>query len=236
MQRPALFRRRQVWLPTLWGWLLLFAATGALAILAGRNLHAFLAPTAPAPGATLLVIEGWMEDGPLDDALAIAQSGRYRRIVTSGGPIERWHEQLGARTHAEFAANHLRGRGLAGVVAVPAPASAQDRSFLSAVMVREWARRENLPLAALDVVTGGPHARRTRMIYRAAFGPGVAIGVISTPSRDFDAGHWWRTSAGAKAVLFETIAAAWTACCFRAPPPGSHEERWAVSRSDAPVR
>jgi hypothetical protein len=56
-------------------------------------------------------------------------------------------------------------------VSVPAPASPRDRSFLSAVLVRDWLRRHAAAADALDLFSGGVHARRSRLVYRIAFGP-----------------------------------------------------------------
>ena len=111
------------------------------------RLGAYLAPTERAVGndgrgARTLIVEGWLDDDALGEAIAHARSGRYERVVTSGGPIETWREIQPWPTYAERAADYLRRHGVreTPVVAVPAPALAQDRSFLSAVVVRDWAR------------------------------------------------------------------------------------------------
>ena len=90
---PALFRRREVILPTLWGWLLVLGLLGAAAIVLGRHVGAWLAVSEPAIAANggpaeLLVVEGWLGDRELDDAAAYAQQHGYRRVATSGGPMQ----------------------------------------------------------------------------------------------------------------------------------------------------
>jgi hypothetical protein len=130
--------------------------------------------------------------------------------------------------YAESAADFYLSRGLApeAVIPVPAPASAQGRTFLGAVMIRQWTDKLPEPISAIDVYSYGPHARRTRLLYRLAFGPGVQVGIRSaTPSR-YRSETWWRTSAGAKEVMIETIAWLWTKCCFSAPKRDSLEEKW----------
>ncbi len=232
---PALIRRRQIWLPTLWGVMLICAVVAAIAFVAARNAGNYLAPNERAlgkdgRGARTLVVEGWLEAGELEEAIATFRSGGYERIVTGGGPIDSWQEGVVWPTFAERAANYLKRHGLAAaeVVAVPAPASAQDRTFLSAVVVRDWSRRLEPPLDALDLFSSGTHARRSRLAYRMAFGPEVAIGVLAAAPHHYDLDHWWRTSAGAKSVLGELLSLAWTRCCLWPGPAGSHEERWAV--------
>jgi hypothetical protein len=236
-----LFRRRHVWLPTLWGAALAFVAFAAIAVALIANAPAYLAVTEPARGvdgngARVLIVEGWMDDRELDQAVALFRSGHYERIVTTGGPIESWTGMpVPWKDYAERGARYLAAHGLADatIVAVPAPASAQDRTFLSAVVVREWAARERIRLDAVDLLSVGVHARRSRMMFRAAFGPGVEVGVIAAQPSLHDPQRWWRTSSGAKFVLGESISLAWTACCFWPPAAGSHEERWAVPRSSA---
>jgi hypothetical protein len=233
MRRLALVRRRELLVPTIWGWLVLLFMVTATIVLVGRSLHSFLAPNEPV-GARVLVVEGWMDPDGLDQAVAAFRAGGYERVVTTGGPIG-WPELHGYTTYAELAAGYLKRHGLAdaSVTAVPAPESAQDRTFLSAVMVREWAKRSGHAFDALDVFSSGTHARRSRLFYRLAFGPNVAVGVYAARSSDYDTDAWWQTSTGARDVLDQAIGLLWVKCFFRPPPPGSHEERWAIPRSEA---
>lgn len=239
---PALFRRRHVWLPTLWGAVLGLVALAALALALIANAPGYLAVTEPArgadgTGARVLIVEGWMDDRELDQAVAVFRRGRYERIVTTGGPVDSW---IGVpvpwKDYAERGARYLAAHGLADVTidAVPAPASAQDRTFLSAVVVRDWAARRQIRLDAVDLLSVGVHARRSRMMFRAAFGPGVEVGVIAARPAFHEPQRWWKTSGGAKAVLAESISLAWTACCFWPPAVGSREERWALPTDKSP--
>jgi hypothetical protein len=237
MPRPALLVRRSVLLPTAWGWLVLAILAAAALLTFVRGVHGFLAPR-QGVGAELLVVEGWLDSDGLDQAVEVARSGGYRRILTSGGPITSWSELLGFSSHAELAADYLVRSGLpaGSVIAVPAPASAQDRTFLSAVEVRDWLQREGLTPARLDVLSSGCHARRTRLLYRMAFGPDTEVGILAARPGLYEPERWWRTSVGAKTVLLELASLLWTELCFWPGPPGSAEERWAVpAESAAPI-
>jgi hypothetical protein len=214
---PSLLRRREVTLPTLWGWVLILVMLGAAATLLGRHLGQWLAFSAPIAGprgeqATLLVVEGWLEERELNDAAMYARRHGYRRVIASGGPLTSFSPFA---SFAERAADRLRER-LPGVLveAVPAPHTAQDRTYTSAVWVRDWAQQHGVPVATIDVYSLGPHARRTRMLYRLAFGEATQVGVIAGVPHDSDAVHWWTTSEAAKDVLMEAASLTWTQCCF----------------------
>lgn len=231
---PKLFRRRQVCLPTWWGGLLLLVVALALAAGLVLNAYALLAPSQPArglagTGARTLVVEGWLDQGELRQAMAVLRTGRYERVLTTGGPIKSWSEDAQWHDFAARAASYLRKNGVAvPVISVPAPESAQDRSYLSAVMVRDWAQQSGVSLDAIDLFSAGVHARRSWLVFRMALGDPVEVGVIAAQPTEYDARRWWTSSSGAKNTMGEVLSLAWTKCCFWPAARGSHEERWAV--------
>lgn len=232
---PQLFRRREVWLPTGWGALLLAAAAALLTVAVLRGLGGFLAIEAPASGrdghgARVLVVEGWLEEDALDQTIAVIGASHYEHILAAGGPIENWRQAQLWPTYAERAADYLRQHGVTAV-AVPAPASAQDRSFLSAVVVREWLQAHGLGGEPIDVYSAGVHARRSRLVYRLAFGARTEIGIRAALPRGDAVARWWSSSDSAKTTIGELLGLAWTECCFWPPPAGSQEERWAQPKA-----
>lgn len=224
-----LLKRRTVWVPTIWGWLVLLLVGTGMLLGAALGLHPFLATSEPVH-ARLLVVEGWLAPAALEQALETFRSGGYERVATTGGPIDSAPEFCPYATWAQRAGDWFKQRGVAAaaVTVVDAPASRQDRTFLSAVMVREWAKRESADLKAIDVFSSGAHSRRTRLLYRMAFGPDVAVGIYAARPDNYDPARWWRSSLGAEAVLAETLKLAWTKCFFWPGPPGSNDELWAV--------
>jgi len=169
------------------------------ALIAARSLYPFLAINEPS-GGKILVIEGWMDPEGLDQAVEVFRKGRYELAVATGAPLAEWPQANVYRTAAERAADYLKSRGLppAAVAAVPSPSSAQDRTFLSAVMVREWAKRSGIEVRALDVFSLGTHARRSRLLFRKAFGSQVEVGAIAARHEYADE-RWWRSAEGARA-------------------------------------
>jgi hypothetical protein len=219
-----LFRRRAVWLPTLPVALAIVALTIALAVWAGRHAYPLLAPWAPAPGARTLVVEGWLSRAELQEARALRRSGRYERVLTTGGPIEPEQDAGGWGSFAARGAAILRedADSAVPVIALPAPRTLQERTYLSALKVRDWAGQAGVRLDAVDVYTLGVHARRSRQVYRLALGDAVAVGVLAVPPADHDGPRWWTSSAGAKTTLGEIVSLAWTSCCFWPPnAPGA---------------
>lgn len=226
-----LLRRRQVWVPTLWGWLALFAVLGVVSLLAVRNVYGFLAPNEPVSARTL-VVEGWVPVEELDQAVTVFHDGGYERAITTGGPMEHDFERPDGRTYAARAHDYLVLRGVpeSSVVALPSPASAQDRSFLNAVMLREWLDRSGGGVTAVNIFSSGPHCRRSLLLHRLAFGSRYQVGILAGRPAEYEPEVWWRTSAGARDVIGESIGWVWTRFFFRPGDPGSHEERWGIPK------
>lgn len=232
MARPRLHRRRLVLLPTLAGFVVYCAILGGTALTFLRGLGDFLAPSDPT-GRGLLVVEGWLPAEGFRIATRTFESGAYDAVIVSGGPVEDPVCSGAFGTYAERGAAMLRQLGLAepALIAVPAPASAQDRTYRSAVSVREWARRVGRTVTSLDVLSEGPHARRTRTMYRLAFGDGVEVGVLVAPPTGYSLSRWWEQAGGVREVFAEALAYGWTLCCFYPGPRGSHQELWAEPES-----
>lgn len=111
-------------------------------------------------------------------------------------------------TSASVAADLLRKNGLANgsVQMVPSRVMDRDRTYGSAVALRNCLRNHNMAVSGIDVVTQDLHARRTRLLFQKALGDKAAVGVIAIPNSDYDAKRWWRYSAGLKNVLSEAAA------------------------------
>jgi hypothetical protein len=225
MTRFTLFRQRQIWMPTTVGWLFLLFACGVIGYLLSNNLYAFLAQKEPV-GARVLIVEGWLAPEELDQAILAINMGKYQRIVTTGGPITRWHRMTTASDYANLAANYLGQHGVRPdlISAVPAPKSRQERTFLSAVAFRESAQRLGITLDAVDVFSAGPHARRSRLLFQMALGQDVRVGVLAARPENFEPDTWWRSSTGVEQMIFQSFGYVWVKCCFWPGPTGSLNE------------
>lgn len=211
-----MLRRREMLVPTWRGWLALLLVIFALGTLTATGLPRFLAVNHPLP-AGVLVVEGWMPDYAMEAAAAEFQKGRYELLAVTGGPLEKGAPLVEFKTWAELGAAtfHRLGLDTNQVRAVPAPPVAQDRTYASAVTLREWLRqRGDLP-AAINVVSAGAHSRRTRLLFQKAFGDQTRIGILAVPDRGYDQSRWWRTSQGVRTMISETVAYLYARFLFR---------------------
>jgi hypothetical protein len=195
--------------------LLLLAGT-ALVVAAMREMHSFLAVNDPAGGGPL-VIEGWLSDAAFQAAVAEYRRTPHERIYVTGIPLDRGTYLSKYETFAQLGAATLQQMGFSNdvVQAVPAPAVRQDRTYASAVAFQKWLQVHDLHPTRLDVVSCGAHARRTRLLYEKAMGPGVKVGIIAVAPDEYEAVHWWKSSAGFRSVTDEFIAYLYARFFFR---------------------
>ena len=185
--------------------LLLLCLGVALAALAG--IYPFLAIASPVK-SDFLVVEGWLPRYALTQTVALVKMEDYRRVFTSGiAADDDWNARPG-ETYAELAAERLVALGLASnlVQAVPCADQRRDRTYNSALAVKNWCATNHFPLHSMNLLTLGPHARRSWLLYQKAFGDDVKIGVIPLNIIKYDPSRWWRSSDGFREVIGEAIA------------------------------
>ena len=206
-----LMRQKHLWIPTWRGWLLLVA----LCVLGGygglRRIHPFLAPDRPV-ASDILVVEGWVPDYALKRGLDLSATWKSRYLLLTGGTVKgAVNPELGD-TYARLAMLRLQrlGGDLRHVQSVPSPEltpePVRDRTYAEALAVKKWLKDQRVSVRSINVLTVGPHARRSRLLFQKAFGPHVQIGVISIQNLEYDPRVWWRFSEGVKEVLSEGAA------------------------------
>src|SRR5256885_1177761 len=179
-------RRRERWGLTWRGFAALLLLLLGLGIVAVREVHPFLASSQPLRGG-LLVVEGWLPDYGLKAAMDEFAAGHYERLYVTGGPIERGAPLSEYKTYAELAAATLVKIGFASnaVVAVPTPTVQQDRTFTSALALRTHLDTNGIAHPSLNVMSMGPHARRSRLLFHKAFGKGTRVGIMALEPLDY---------------------------------------------------
>ena len=179
-------------------------------------IHPFLAPNHPLPGG-ILVVEGWAPDYVMKAVVGEFRRTHYDRLYVTGGPLEHGGPLSEYKTFAELGAATLSklGLGTNEVQAVPAPLVQQDRTYNSAIALRKYLDEHSLAHPALNLISVGPHARRSRLLYTKVFGKPTQIGIVAVTPRDYDPKRWWRSSAGVRGVLDETVAYVYVRLFFR---------------------
>ena len=207
LSRLGLVTRRERSVLTARGWLLLLTILLAGGALFSRGIHPFLSPSKPVP-AELLIVESWLPDYALLDAVTEFKRGAYKYVVTTGGNLLDAGPLSHYKTGAEFAAAKLEELGLPStcVRSVPCAATARDRTFASAVALRAWLDRSSPRVHSANLYSLGAHARRSHLLFRRALGSRVNLGIIACQDLYYDPNHWWRSSEGLRDVFSETVA------------------------------
>jgi hypothetical protein len=208
--------RRERWSLT-WGarFLILGVLAGAIMFLV-LEAHPFLAPTERVP-ADILVIEGWASPYAMKQAANEFKSGPYQRAIFVRSIIDLDDKYESGRDAGDYLVSLLIKYGIPPdkITALYPVVAKKDRTYHSALEVKNWMARQGVPMISLDVITMGAHARRSRLMYEKAFGVGTKIGVIAMQDMEYDENSWWRASAGVREMLGETIAYLYARFLFR---------------------
>jgi hypothetical protein len=211
-----MLRKREVVVPSPRGMLILALAAAAAGWILITRLQLFLAVNRPI-GGEVLVVEGWIPDYAMREALLAFRSRPYKMIVTTGGPLPQGMAYSYYGTHAQLAAAFFRESGLSAdsLTAVPSPEAGRDRTYQEGVSLREWMRSTGRNFASLDLVSFSTHARRSRLLYRMALGKGTGVGVYALRDAGYNPAIWWKTSNGFRRVSDEAVAYLYAKLWFR---------------------
>ncbi|NLG18359.1 MAG: YdcF family protein [Fibrobacter sp.] len=206
MRFPKLFKKSQCIVPTPAGWLLL-----AGVILGGNlvfmiNIHQFLSENKPVNGE-LLVVEGWLPDYCLSETARIFKEGKYKAVISTGGPLEHGYYLKEYKSFAGLGAASLIEMGVPEslIITLPSPFVRKDRTWQSALTVKGWLKETNKDSVTIDLCSQGVHSRRSALLFRKALGKKRA-GVIAVEGQDYDPQKWWKFSEGVRSVISETAA------------------------------
>ena len=195
--------RRLTWL----GWLLMIILIAGTFFAFLASLYPFLAPD-KAPHEGVMIVEGWIHDFALDEAVIMYRAGNYTKIVCTGTPIETGSYIQQFKSYPEMPAARLRKMGIPDdqIVVTVADGKKNDRTYQAAVALREGIMAYNIGETNLHLVTVGPHGRRSRMLFYKALGKDYRIGVTCLDESSYDAQNWYQCSEGVRSVISESIA------------------------------
>lgn len=222
-ERPlaaGLLQRRVCLVPTWRGWAVLLLLVFILVFGGGRRLCDFLTVNNPVHGG-VLVVEGWVPPYAAKEAIEEFRRHEYLGIYVTGEPIEEGNPYIGFVNYADFTVEVMKQMGAppASLHAVPGPFAGKDRTYSMASTLKKRLEADGISTAKINVVSVGPHSRRSRLLYESAFGPGSRVGMMAVTTRDFDPERWWTSSAGVRTVISEAIAYGYARFIFR--PPGN---------------
>ena len=210
-----LFKRREVLFPTLVGWIVMFAASAGVVMGVILKIYPFLAVTNPILEGDL-VVEGWLPDDALESAVYEFKKGLYRKVYVIGTPIELGGHLSSYKTYAELGAATLRSMGMPAelVQAIPGPKVTKDRTYASVIALTDWQRANGIAPTRYHIISLGPHARRTRLLFEKAIGDGSEVGITAVRDDAYDPDRWWSSSAGVRSVISEASAYAYARLLF----------------------
>jgi hypothetical protein len=203
-----LIERKECWRVTWIGWMGLLALGGLVLFLFLFTIHPFLAPTKPVD-ADILIADNCLVDYGLKKLSDEFRSKNYSLILTAGVLLPQGSPLAAEyKTSAELSAAILKKDGIrekAIVPIIPKPVK-RDRTFASALAVKNWLAQNNIQPKGINVFSFGPHSRRSWMLFKEAIGEEIPVGIIACENREYDPKRWWITSSGVRIVLDETIA------------------------------
>jgi DUF218 domain len=203
-----LLTRKERWGLSWRGWLVTTSTSLLAVYLMFLNIYPFLSVTHRV-NTDVLVVEGWIPKYAMAKAVKEFRKGSYARIFTTGGPENGSGGYTNDyNTSASVGAEILKKFGISDdlVQMVPSHVMGRERTYSSAVALRDWFREHNTPVHSMNVLTEGAHARRTRLLYQEAFERDVAVGIIAVSNPDYKPRQWWRYSDGVREVIGESIA------------------------------
>jgi uncharacterized SAM-binding protein YcdF (DUF218 family) len=228
-----LLNRKERWSLSWRGRLIFASALLLVGALCVNGAYPFLAVTHRV-NADTLVVEGWINESAIRAAVKEFQSNHYQRLFTTGGPVVGTGGYINDfHTSASVGADLLRKNGLpnGSVRMVPSRVMDRDRTYGSAVALRNWFRDHNMAVSGINIVTEDLHARRTRLLFQKAFGKDVQVGIIAVANVDYPANRWWHYSQGLKDVVSESAAYVY-ARLFFFPSEPAPVQKDAASDSD----
>jgi len=200
--------RKERWGLSLRGRLLVTSAAVIACYLFLLKIYPFLAVT-DRVNTEVFVVEGWIHPYAVRVAADEFKRGSYHRVFTTGGPVAGNGGYINDyNTSASVGAEALKKAGIPPdlVQMVPSRVFGRDRTYSSAVALRDWFREHDFRTRSINILTEDVHARRTRLLFGKAFGPNVSVGVIAVPNPDYDAKRWWGYSEGVEGVVNEGVA------------------------------
>lgn len=199
------FKKKTVYVPSLSGALLLFLMAFFVAWLMLELTYPFLAKEVQ-PESEILVVEGWIPDQGVRNAINYYHEKGYRKMIVTGVPITQWTYTSPHTNMADATAETMRRMYFRdSIYTVSIPSSVlRDRTYATAVALKMWMKETNIENTSFDLYSMGAHARRSHLMFKKVF-PNQKIGLIADTDPSFVAAKWYRSSRGFRTVFGELV-------------------------------
>jgi uncharacterized SAM-binding protein YcdF (DUF218 family) len=202
-----IFVRRERWSLSFKGLSVAFLMLLLCLILFHQSAYPFLATTKRVPAETL-VVQGWTPIFTLQQTTAEFRAGHYKNVLVVRAVEDKADVYESGRFMADYVAQTLIEHGIPSdrVHTVFCSTVKKDRTYHSALAAKKWLVEHQQSSNSINVITAGPHARRSRLLFKKAFGKGTAVGIIALEPIAYDTRRWWRSSEGVRDVFGESLA------------------------------
>ncbi len=201
-----LFRKRTLRRPTLLGWLVIITSLIVLCRISLPFMYNFLAVNKPIKSKTM-IIEGWVPTYALKEAVELYKEDGYKRLIVTGVPIVNYEFISPYQNTAQATILALKHYGIKdSIYHANIPTNVfVDRTYHTAVAAKLLFDSNNWPMN-FNIFSVGVHARRSRLMFRKAFGNDCEIGIYAPRDRTFLPQYWWKSSKGFRNVSNEFVA------------------------------
>lgn len=158
--------------------------------------------------AKIMVVEGYVPDHAFTTIIDEFKQNNYEFIITSGTTYDQGFFISGVENAAQLIRNSLLELGFDStkVIAVPVPSGVfKDRTYNSAVYTYKYIRKHLPEIKAINIVSQGPHARRSKYLFKLVYEPEIRVGNIVINPVGINRYNWYKSSRGFKGVIGETI-------------------------------
>ena len=172
----------------------LLALGGLVLFLFLFTIHPFLAPTKPVD-ADILIADNCLVDYGLKKLSDEFRSKNYSLILTAGVLLPQGSPLAAEyKTSGELSAAILKKFGIrekAIVPIIPKPVK-RDRTFASALAVKNWLAQNNIQPKGINLFSIGPYSRISWMLFKEAIGEEIPVGIIACEyGGEEDHKRWW---------------------------------------------
>jgi len=176
----------------------------------------YLAKSEPVKNCRILVLDGLIPDYAIEEAIHIYYTEKYEIIVTTGGSAYAGFSLLGKKSMAEITYLTFLEYGFNknNIVFLPVGNILRDRTYTSALRLKEWLNTYETDNKSINIVAMGCHAQRSKYLFQKALGNDYFVGVIAVPDQSYDIDHWWKSSKGFRTVFSEIIAFFYSRCRY----------------------